>query len=85
MGAVEKFQSVGYLRPIVSIESEAEELISRLQSARLEIDDITVNLDGIFSSVEFSSADVDRVEERLEKIRILKRKYGGSVSEVLKF
>ncbi len=48
MGAVEKFQSVGYLRPIVSIESEAEELISRLQSARLEIDDITVNLDGIF-------------------------------------
>ncbi len=86
MGAVEKIsQSVGYLRPIVSIESEAEELISRLQSARLEIDDITVNLDGIFSSVEFSSAEVDRVEERLEKIRILKRKYGGSVSEVLKF
>lgn len=78
-------RAVSSLRAIANLESEADALAERLQSARLEMDDISSSLEDILSSVEFSPLEVDRLEERLEKFRQLKRKYGGSVSEVLKF
>ena len=78
-------QSANTLRSIANLEDSAEALSERLQSARLEIDDINAQLEDILSSTEFSPAEVDKMEQRLDNIRQLKRKYGGSVSEVLKF
>lgn len=85
-GAVAQIaQSVSMLRSISNLDDGAEGLSERLQSARLEVDDISAQLEEILSALEFSSAEVDRMEERLERIRQLKRKYGGSIAEVLKF
>ena len=77
--------SVGLLRSIAALEDSAEGLSERLQSARLEIDDVCDQLENVLNELDFSPSEVDKMEERLEKIRQLKRKYGGSVAEVLKF
>ncbi|MCH5151190.1 MAG: DNA repair protein RecN [Clostridiales bacterium] len=78
-------QSGNLLRSISNLEDSADELSERLQSTRLEIEDVSAQLEDILTSLEFSPAEVDKMEARLEKIRQLKRKYGGSVADVLKF
>ena len=77
--------SVNLLRAISTLEDSADALSERLQSVRLELDDVSDQLEDTLSALEFSPAEVDKMEERLEKIRQLKRKYGGSVADVLKF
>ena len=85
-GAISQIaQSCGLLRSITSMEESANELESRLQSARLEIDDVSSQLEDILSTMDFSPAEVDKMEARLENIRQLKRKYGGTVADVLSF
>ena len=78
-------QSANLLRSISALEDSAESLSERLQSVRIEIDDVADQLESVLSELDFSPAEVDKMEERLEKIRQLKRKYGGTVAEVLKF
>ncbi len=78
-------QAANQLRNISSLENCADELSNRLTSARIEVDDIASQLQEILISTEFSSSEVDRIEERLEKYRQLKRKYGDSVAEVINF
>ena len=78
-------QSVNLLRSVSTLEDSADNLSERLQSVRIEIDDVADQLESVLSELDFSPAEVDKMEERLEKIRQLKRKYGGSVAEVLKF
>ena len=78
-------QSVSALRQIANIEDDVNGLAERLIAARIEIQDIASNLESILSSVDSSPAEVDKMEERLERIKQLKRKYGGEVSDVLKF
>lgn len=78
-------QSGSLLRSIANLEESADQLTERLQSARLEVDDVSASLENILSSLEFSPVEVDKMEERLEKIRQIKRKYGGSIAEVNRF
>ena len=85
-GAVTEIaQAANSLKSISNLDDSAEDAAKRLISARLEVDDVASQLQDLLSSVEFSSAEADRIEERLEKYRQLKRKYGGSVADVLAF
>ncbi|MCH5156931.1 MAG: DNA repair protein RecN [Clostridiales bacterium] len=85
-GAISQIsQSCAALRSVSSLEDTANELDTRLQSARLEIEDVSSQLEDIVSQMDFSPAEADKMEARLEHIRQLKRKYGGSVAEVLDF
>lgn len=73
------------LRSIASVDDEADELSNRIASCRLEIDDIASTLDELLSSTEFSPAEVDKMEKRLEEIKTVKRKYGGTIADALNF
>lgn len=85
-GAVNKLsQACGALKSIANLEDKANGLQDRLQSARLEIEDVVAELYDLVDQTEFSPAEVDKMEARLERIKQLKRKYGGSVAECLKF
>ena len=75
----------GALKTIVGVEEDAEKLSERLASARLEIDDVAATLEQLLDKTEFSPAEADRVSTRLEHIKTIKRKYGGSISDALKF
>ena len=73
------------LRGISNVEEDCVDLAERLDSARLEVDDIAQTLEDILSKTEISQEEIDRLEGRLEYIRTIKRKYGGSIAEALKF
>lgn len=73
------------LRSISSVEPSAAELESRLSSVLTELADIADTCESLLSEIDFSEADADKTEDRLELIKNLKRKYGGSIAEVLAF
>jgi DNA repair protein RecN (Recombination protein N) len=56
-----------------------------LESARFTVEEVAQSLRAYVERVEDDPARLNEVEERLELVSRLKRKYGGSVSEVLKF
>lgn len=85
-GAVaELAQACSALKNISNLEEKSNILQDRLQSARLEIEDVCSELCELAEQTEYSPAEVDRMEARLEHIKQIKRKYGGSVAECLKF
>lgn len=73
------------LRGISSVDADSADLAERLNSARLEVDDVCQTLESALSRAEISQAEIDKLENRLEQIRTIKRKYGGSVADALKF
>ncbi len=86
LGAINRLSdAVSSLRQISGMEDSAAELADRLQTARIEIEDVSASLDSLLEAVDFSPSEADRMEARLEKIRQLKRKYGRSVAEALEF
>ena len=65
---------------------DAANLVERLENAASEIEDIAETLLGFSEEdTEDPTAKIDRIEGRLEGISKLKRKYGGSIAEILSF
>ena len=76
----------GALRGLNGIVEGAQELSERLEAAASEILDIAESiLDFSDDDREDPTARIDRMEERLEGIAKLKRKYGETVEDVLAF
>ena len=73
------------LASIENVENRAVELSYRLDSCRLELDDVLSCLQDLVSETDFSPAEVDKMEARLEQIKVIKRKYGGTIEEANKF
>lgn len=57
----------------------------RLDAVLAELQDIADTLSDMADGLEFDEADARRVEDRLDLIRNLKKKYGATVEEVLAF
>lgn len=70
---------------IENVENRAVELSNRLDSCRLELEDVLSCLQDLVSETDFSPAEVDKMEARLEQIKVIKRKYGGTIEEANKF
>lgn len=62
-----------------------EKLRARLESARYEISDIAEEVEKSLADVDTNQAEADRIEKRLDTVKLLKRKYGGSIENVLRF
>ena len=57
----------------------------RLDAVLAELQDIADMLSDMADGLEFDEADARRVEDRLDLIRNLKKKYGATVEEILAF
>ena len=77
--------SANFLSQISNIDPQYDELFQRLNSVKYEIQDIAETLDDILGNLSFDQYELDRIEARLDKIKLLKRKYGGSIEDVLAF
>lgn len=73
------------LSQISNISNEIEELKNRLNSCLYEVTDIVDGISDILSKVEYDEDEVNNVEERLDLIKDLKRKYGGSVEQIFEY
>lgn len=66
-------------------DEQLSALADRLSSIKLEATDIADSIESMIAQTNYNVNEVDRVESRLETIRNIKRKYGGSVEEALAF
>lgn len=77
-------QATSALNSISQYDKELAELNDRLSSSKLEIEDILESV-GQIDIGEYSQSEFDKIDARLDKIKELKRKYGGSCESVLEF
>ena len=77
--------AVSRLGDVAAVEERANDLSARLESGMIEAEDVRSTLEDMLSSLEFSEEEADRINNRIEEIRRLKRKYGGSVEAALQF
>ena len=77
--------SISALNSIASYDEDIPALNDRLNSTRLEIEDISDTLSDMLDRLDFDSRSADKMEERLEEVRGILRKYGGSYEALQKF
>ncbi len=66
------------------IDEPLGKIASLLESAIVQIEDASFTLRDYASELSFESGRLDEIEERLKDISELKRKYGGTISNIFK-
>lgn len=77
--------SVSLLNTISSFDDDIQPIAERLDSCKVEITDISETLADMLERLDFDSRSADKIEERLEVVRSILRKYGGSFESLQKF
>jgi DNA repair protein RecN (Recombination protein N) len=78
-------EAVRVLANLARIDPQMEPRSQHAQDLEYQLDDLVSALRDYQDQVEFSPARLDQVEARLETIRLLKRKYGDTIDQVLAF
>lgn len=78
----EAYRSMG---EISQYASDYSELSAKLEETYYTLEDAVITLRHLRDTVQFSPERLDQVETRLDTISSLKRKYGESIEEVLRF
>ncbi len=73
------------LSPVVTLSEDFERLHGELCDALYKLEDIGAELRSLQEQVSFDPRELEECEERLDLIYRLKRKYGDSIEEILKF
>lgn len=66
-------------------DKSLERLVRRLDSVAIELNDIASELRGLSECGVESEEEIEKVEDRLEAVRLLKKKYGKTPSEATEF
>ena len=84
--AVEKLDiGLNHLRKAARHDSALEELVERLEEAKIEAEELSLELQGYLQDVEIDPSRLDQVVERLDLISRLERKHeAGSIEELLR-
>ena len=77
--------TVSTLNLISQYDNRIESLNERLEDARAEVVDIADTVKSILDELDFDRHSADQIEERLELVRMLQRKYGGSYNALVEF
>ena len=75
----------GELANIVKFDEGLEEYRTRIESSRLELLDISESLSDYLQAINFDQKEFDEIDARLDQIKLLKKKYGATVEEILSF
>ena len=73
------------LEKIESFDKKYEETSSNLKNIYYELQEIARDISGFKDDSCFDEQERDFIEERLDLIRSLKRKYGNTIEEILKY
>jgi len=77
--------SAAGLGELVGIDEKIESYRSVIEGMVYQLEDIKGELREYRDSIEFTDGEIDLMEERLDYINKLKRKYGNSIEEVLTY
>lgn len=73
------------LRSLSKIDSTTESFYERAESSLAGLQDLALELQDYGESIEFNPNLLNRIEERIDLINNLKRKYGNTIEEILTF
>lgn len=73
------------LQTIAGIGEDFAEISERLEDVKYRLEDVTGSIAACLEDVDYSGQELDRIHDRLDAIRTLKRKYGQSIEEILQF
>lgn len=76
-------QAQKVLEDIAGMDPRFQEILDRVRSVYYELEEIGHDLHDLSDGVDADAGRLDQVEERLDLLRRLSRKYGGSVEEML--
>ena len=62
-----------------------EKLQDTAKSIKIDIDDLTGDIQKYLDGLEFDEEEFARVDTRLDEIKVLKRKYGASIADIFTF
>jgi hypothetical protein len=77
--------AAGKLARLAAIDPDTEPILNAAEALTDQLNDLTRSLDAYADGVEFNPERLAEVDERLNLIFNLKRKYGDSIEEVLAF
>ena len=72
-----------YLRDLEKLDPDSNDFTGGFESARVEIEELEKNLQEYMERLEIDPAEMVAMENRIDLVETLKRKYGQSVAEVL--
>jgi DNA repair protein RecN (Recombination protein N) len=78
-------EAVRVLANLARTDPQMEPRSQHAQDLEYQLDDLVSALRDYQDQVEFNPARLNQVEERLESIRLLQRKYGDTIDQVLAF
>ena len=64
---------------------DIDECRGRIENSYYEVKDVVDNLDSIKDNTEFDPKELERIDERLDLIKKLTKKYGKTISDVLSY
>lgn len=70
---------------VAKIDEAYGKLSDRLDGMRLEAEDVAATLTDLGDELSFDPAEADYVENRLDTLKLLKRKYGADTAAILEF
>jgi DNA repair protein RecN (Recombination protein N) len=73
------------LHSLARIDATAEGLYARVETSLTTLQDLALDLQDYAENIEFNPRLLDRVEERIDLINNLKRKYGDSIEAILAY
>ena len=73
------------LEELTVIDNKLESCKAAIENMVYQLEDIKGELREYSDSIEFNNSEIDLIEERLDQINKLKRKYGSSIEEVLDY
>lgn len=78
-------QAVNELRALAGIDAGLNQLLENLTSVQYLLEDAARELRTYQGNIEFNPTRQETVEQRLDLLRQLKRKYGDSIEEILRY
>ncbi len=83
-GVIESLRSsLSALRSIEAVYSEVGDLIQRIDSSYIDLKDVAHEVSNLLESVDFDPAELDQVNNRLDRIYELEKKYHVDTIEAL--
>lgn len=78
-------ESVHKMNELQHIDTRLQELKNSLEAALYQLEDTKSEIRNYRDSIEFNDDEVNFIEERLDLISRLKRKYGNTIEDILAF
>lgn len=79
------YDASSYASKSAKCDNSLTEYVGRIESIRIEAEDILQSLESYISDVDYSEDAVNQMQERAALLQKLKRKYGQTLEQVLSF